>query len=316
MEKHNTLSNERCNEAKRVTWIGFVINTALTVLKIFAGIIGRSEAMLADGIHSMSDFFTDIVVLIGFRFTDKPADEGHNYGHGKYETLATVVIGAALFFAGVNIFQKGVEMIYGVLFKGYILDKPGLIALLAALFSIITKEILYRYTKKVGQRIHSPAVIANGWHHRSDAFSSAGTFIGISCAYFLGDKWIIFDPIAAIVVSIFIFKVAIEIMIPAVKELLDASLEPKEVDYIICEIGKYKEIKEFHDLRTRRLGPTVDIEAHLLFDQRISLKEAHETAELLERTLEEHFYRGSVFTFHLEPFVPSESKKSKNLYIR
>lgn len=301
MKQEESVLMNRSSEAKRVTWIGFLVNTVLTIIKITAGILGRSEAMLADGIHSLSDFFTDIVVLIGFKFTEKPADESHNFGHGKYETLVTMIIGVALLFAGFNIFQKGFEMIRGVLFEQVVLTRPGLIALIAAFISIIMKEVLYRYTKKVGERIKSPAVVANGWHHRSDALSSIGTLFGISCAYFLGNKWIIFDPIAAVIVSFFIFKVAFSIMIPAVKELLEASLDTEEVNHILSEIKKHEEIIGYHNLRTRRLGPNVAIEAHLLFDNGILLYHAHDVSEIIERELKYYFGNGSIITFHLEP---------------
>lgn len=206
MGKQTFTEEMRSKEAKKVTLVGFVINAILTVFKVFAGLQGRSAAMLADGVHSLSDFFTDIVVLIGFKFTEKPEDEDHNYGHGKYETLATLVISLALVFVGFKILASGISNIYGVLIQGKTLEKPGVIALVAAIISIISKELLYHYTKGIGQRIKSSAVIANGWHHRSDAFSSMGTFIGIGGAIFLGNKWIILDPIASVIVSFLSLK--------------------------------------------------------------------------------------------------------------
>ncbi|MBN2796138.1 MAG: cation transporter [Clostridia bacterium] len=293
----------RSKEAIRVTWVGFIINTFLTIFKIFSGIVGCSEAMLADGIHSLSDFFTDIIVLIGFKFTDKPADQEHNFGHGKYETFSTAIIGGTLLFVGINIFQKGITMVYRVIFLHEQITRPGFIAILAAIFSIVSKELLFRYNKKVGEKIKSPSVIANGWHHRSDAFSSLGTLIGISLAYFLGDLWIICDPIAAIIVSIFIFKVAVSIMMPAVKELLEVSLDEDEIKNITLEIEKYSTIIEYHHLRTRRVGANVAIEAHLLFNRSISLYDAHEVSEQLEKKLKVEFGQESIITFHLEPYL-------------
>lgn len=301
MKHVETTEELRSLEAKKATWVGFVINALLTGLKLFAGIQGRSAAMVADAVHSLSDFFTDIVVLVGFRFTDKPADEDHNYGHGKYETLATVVISLALFFVGYKIVSAGLMNMYGVIFKGLALQKPSLIALIAAVVSIVSKELLYRYTAAVGRKINSSAVIANGWHHRSDAFSSMGTMIGIGGAIFLGEKWTILDPIASIVVSIFIFKVAFEILAPAVGELVEASLGQEDLDFIVATISEYPEILNHHHLRTRRIGNQVAVEVHLVFDFRISLYDAHESATAVEQKLKSYFGALSMITTHLEP---------------
>lgn len=303
MYNYEINDGKRSYEAKKVTWIGFIVNTILTIIKIMAGIFGKSNAMLADGIHSLTDFFTDIVVLVGFRLTDKPADEKHNYGHGKYETFATLIIGLTLLFAGYSIMKNGLISTYEVLIKGETISSPGMIAIIAAILSIVFKEALYRYTKNIGERIKSPAVIANGWHHRSDAFSSIGTLIGISFAYFLGDKWTIFDPIAAIVVSVFIIKVSFEIMLPSVNELLEVSLNKDEIEYIFNLLNKRSEIKDFHRLRTRRVGSNVVIESHLLFDETSSLHNAHEVSESIEKQLKHYFGKGSIITFHLEPNI-------------
>ena len=308
MYSHEISDQERSYEARKVTWIGFVANVILTVIKIATGILGHSSAMVADGIHSLSDFFTDIVVIIGLKLTEKPADEDHNFGHGKYETFAAVVVGIALLFAGYNIMQKGVVNIYRILILNETVIKPSLIAIFAALLSIVSKEMLYRYTKRVGEKINSAAVIANGWHHRSDAYSSVGTLIGISCAYILGNKWIIFDPIAAIVVSILIIKVAFEILSPSVKELLEASLCDEEVQQILNLIKETPEIVEYHDLRTRRIGTNVAIEAHILFEKSTSLYYAHEISESLEKKLRSIFGAKSIITFHLEPQIKKYSK--------
>ena len=303
MYNYEINDGKRSYEAKKVTWIGFIVNTILTIIKIMAGIFGKSNAMLADGIHSLTDFFTDIVVLVGFRLTDKPADEKHNFGHGKYETFATLIIGLTLLFAGYSIMKNGLISTYEVLIKSETISSPGMIAIIAAILSIVFKEALYRYTKNIGERIKSPAVIANGWHHRSDAFSSIGTLIGISFAYFLGDKWTIFDPIAAIVVSVFIIKVSFEIMLPSVNELLEVSLNKDEIEYIFNLLNKRSEIKDFHRLRTRRVGSNVVIESHLLFDETSSLHNAHEVSESIEKQLKHYFGKGSIITFHLEPNI-------------
>ncbi len=307
MRNQDIIDDTRSSEAKKVTWVGFFVNTVLTITKIGAGILGHSSAMIADGIHSLSDFFTDIVVLVGFKFTEKPADEGHSYGHEKYETFATVIIGLVLFFAGFGILQKGVINVYGVLVENEIIARPGIIAVLAAIISIITKEMLYRYTKGVGEKIKSPAVIANGWHHRTDAFSSIGTLFGISCAYFLGEKWTILDPITAILVSMFIIIVAIKIMVPAVNELLEASLNEDEIKYITNLFDASIDVLNYHNMRTRRIGNKVAIEAHLQFDKDISLYAAHVISDALEQKLRYYFGRRSIITLHLEPNKASDS---------
>lgn len=297
----NNLSEDvRIKEAKKVTLYGFFVNAVLTVFKIFAGIKGNSAAMFADGIHSLSDFFTDIVVLVGFKLTNKPEDEDHNYGHGKYETLATVVISCALFFVGYRIFSSGVNNIYYALFKGIFPEKPGILALIAALISIISKELLYQYTKSVGKRIKSAAVVANGWHHRSDAFSSVGTLIGIGGAIFLGNKWTLLDPVASFIVSLFIFKVAFEILSPALNELMETSLSKEDVTIIENIIKSNPRIIEHHHLRTRMIGGRAAIEVHLVFDKDISLYEAHEHATNVETEIRNQF-GNTIITTHLEP---------------
>lgn len=298
----NYLTEEvRSKEAKKVTLVGFFVNAILTVFKIIAGINGKSAAMIADGVHSLSDFFTDIVVLIGFRFTKKPEDEDHNYGHGKYETVATIVISVALAIVGCKILTSGLSNIYGVFFQGKSLEKPGMIALVAAITSILSKELLYRYTDFIGKKINSPAVIANGWHHRSDAFSSIGTLIGIGGAIFLGSKWTILDPIASVVVSVFIFKVAFDIFLPAINELLEVSLDETEICYIKQKIEECPYIIQYHHLRTRKIGVKVAVEVHFVFDEKITIFLAHEYATAVEKNIKEHFGNSCIITTHLEP---------------
>jgi cation diffusion facilitator family transporter len=294
---------ERSKIAKKVTLVGFFTNVVLTIVKIIAGLVGNSCAMFADGIHSLSDFFTDIIVLVGFKFTEKPADGDHNYGHGKYETFATFVIGLILMFAGYNILQNGLVNIFNIVIEHQPYQSPELITLIVALLSIVSKEILYRYTKKYGENINSSALIANGWHHRSDALSSVGTLIGISLAYFGGENWAIFDPIAAVVVSIFIFKVAFEIIVPSINELLEVALPKKDVKYILKQIKMHEDILDVHNLRTRRIGTTIAIEAHLVFEGNISLDLAHKNSDIIERELKQYFGYNCIITFHLEPNI-------------
>ena len=217
------MGEERSKIARRVTWVGFFMNLALTIFKLTAGILGKSTAMVADAIHSLSDFVTDVIVIVFIGISGKAKDEDHKYGHGKYETFATLLISLALLLVGGGIMYSGIKNCIKAL-NGELLAEPGMLALYAALISIVLKEGLYRYTKIAGEKIDSQAVIANAWHHRSDAFSSVGTALGISGAIFLGESWRILDPLAGIVVSVFIIKVALELGMPSVHELLEKAL--------------------------------------------------------------------------------------------
>lgn len=222
----------------RVTVVGSVVNFLLLVFKFFAGIVGHSAAMLADAVHSLSDFITDIIVIVFVRISAKPEDEGHDYGHGKYETLATAIIGVFLLFVGFGIFWNGASSIYRFL-QGGSLQEPGMLALVAALVSIVFKEVLYQYTVFKGRKLNSQAVVANAWHHRSDALSSIGTAVGIGGAILLGDHWRVLDPVAAVIVSFFIMKVAVQLLIPCVDELLEKSLPAEVEDEIIRQFSLF-----------------------------------------------------------------------------
>ena len=256
--------------------------------------------MLADAVHSLSDFVTDIIVIIFVRISNKPEDKDHDYGHGKYETLATAIIGILLLCVGFGILWNGASSIYDF-FHGEQLGEPGMLALIAALVSIVLKEILYQYTVIKGRKLNSQAVIANAWHHRSDALSSIGTAVGIGGAILLGDKWRVLDPIAAVVVSIFIMKVAIQLLIPCVDELLEKSL-PDEVEREIEQAAlSFPGVSQPHHLRTRRIGNQYAIELHVRMDGKISLEEAHRTATGIERKLKEMFGEGTHVGIHVEP---------------
>lgn len=300
MQTLDTESTMREREIYRVTIVGSIVNFLLLVFKFFAGIAGHSAAMLADAVHSLSDFIMDIIVILFVRLSAKPEDEGHDYGHGKYETLATAIIGIFLVFVGFGIFWNGASSIYRF-FQGETLQEPGRIALMGAIASIIFKEILYQYTAFKGRKLNSQAVIANAWHHRSDAFSSIGTALGIGGAILLGDQWRILDPAAAVIVSFFIMKVAVGLLIPCVDELLEKSL-PSEVEEKILEtILSFPGVTSPHHLRTRRIGSYCAIEVHVRMDGQISLEEAHKTATKVENKLKELFDKGTLINIHVEP---------------
>ena len=284
----------------KVTIVGSIVNFLLLVFKFFAGIAGHSAAMLADAVHSLSDFITDIVVIVFVRIAGKPEDKGHDYGHGKYETLATAIIGLLLLCVCFGIFWNVASSIYTFL-RGGQLESPGVVALVAALVSIVSKEILYQYTVIQGKKLNSQAVIANAWHHRSDALSSIGTAIGIGGAILLGDHWRVLDPVAAVVVSFFIMKVSVRLLIPCVDELLEKSL-PEDVEKEIEQtVLSFPGVSQPHHLRTRRIGNYYAIELHVRMDGKITLEEAHSTATAIENKLKEMFGKGTHVGIHVEP---------------
>jgi cation diffusion facilitator family transporter len=301
--------NKRSELAQRVTWIGFFANLILSLAKLAAGILGNSAAMVADAVHSFSDFITDIVVIVFVRVAGKESDEDHKYGHGKFETFATLLISIALLFVGLGICYNGLIRIKQS-FSGQIIEAPSLIALIAALVSIISKELLYRYTANAGKSIDNQAVIANAWHHRSDAFSSIGTMLGIGGAMFLGGKWTILDPLAGVVVSLFIVKVAFQLGLPSVKELLEAALPEETEKEIINIIHLTPGVKDSHRLKTRKIGNIYAIDIHIQLDRDISFIESHDIATQVERNIRNRFGIQTHINIHTEPLkmLPQNTK--------
>ena len=294
----NTTPREK--EICKVTIIGSIVNFVLLVFKFLAGIIGHSAAMVADAVHSLSDFVTDIIVIVFVRISGKPQDENHDYGHGKYETLATAIIGIVLFAVGVGILVNSITGIVDA-FNGKVLEAPSMLALIAAAVSIVFKEALYQYTVFKGKHLNSKAVVANAWHHRSDAFSSIGTLVGIAGAIFLGEKFRVLDPIAAFVVSVFIIKVAIDLVKPCIDELLEKSL-PKEIeDRILIIVTAFPEVNQPHHLRTRRIGNNIAIELHIRMNGSMSLREAHDITKSIEAALKQEFGPATHIGIHMEP---------------
>lgn len=283
-----------------VTILGSIGNLLLLLFKFFAGIFGHSAAMVADAVHSSSDFLTDILVLVFVKISAKPRDKDHDYGHGKYETLASTIIGIILFVVGIGILYGGIKAIWGF-FHGEELIQPSLIALIAAIVSIVIKEGLYQYTIRVGRAVGSPVVEANAWHHRTDALSSIGTMIGIGGAIFLGEKWVILDPIAAIIVSIFILKAAYSITLRSVNELMEQSLPDSMEQEILQLLLSYSEVKDPHNLRTRRIGNDVAIEVHIRMNGALTVSASHTVTQQLETRLKELFGDNTFISIHVEP---------------
>jgi cation diffusion facilitator family transporter len=295
------VKDERTKSAIKITWVGFLANVALSVFKLIAGIVGNSTAMVADAIHSISDFITDIIVIVFVGVSGKERDSDHKYGHGKFETFASFLVSIALIVVGIFIFWNGLMKIIDIA-KGNIIEPPTLIALIAAIVSIITKEAIYQYTVKTGKKINNNAVIANAWHHRSDALSSLGTGIGIGGAMFLGPQARILDPIAGIIVSFFIIQVAFKILLPSVNELLERSL-PKDIEKeIIDTINSIPQIRAFHNLKTRKVGNTYVIDVHIKLDKEISFTLSHDIATQLENKLRENYGSQTIISVHTEPY--------------
>ena len=276
------------------------VNMVLFLFKLVAGFVGRSGAMIADAVHSASDFVTDVVVLAFVRISAKPRDDDHKWGHGKYETLASLLVGVALFAVGVDILMDSADKIKAVA-NGEVLPRPGAIALIAAAVSVVVKEALYQWTLRKGKKLDSPSVVANAWHHRSDALSSVGALVGIGLAYFLGEEWRIADPIAAIVVAALIIKVAIDLCRTALAELLEKSL-PREVEEeILSIISATPNVHKPHNLRTRRIGSNIAIEVHIRVDGAMTVYDSHEISKDIERALRARFGEQTAVAIHIEP---------------
>ena len=294
------LDMERNKEIYKVTMVGGVVNVILLLFKFVAGILGHSAAMVADAVHSLSDFVTDVIVIVFVHISGKPKDKSHDYGHGKYETLAMTIIGLALLAVAIGIVYSGLMKIIDWM-SGHELQAPGMLALWAALLSVVLKEGVYRYSMREARKLQSQAVEANAWHHRSDALSSIGTAIGIGGAIFLGQRWTVLDPIASVVVGLFIIKVAIFLLRDGIGDLMEQSL-PDEVETEILQLAASVDgVCEPHDLRTRRIGNHYAIELHILMDGNITLCEAHDKASEVEDLLRQHYGNDTHIAVHVEP---------------
>ena len=291
---------KREDEIARVTLTGSVVNLLLVGLKAVAGVAGHSAAMISDAVHSLSDFVTDIVVLVFVRVSARPQDDDHDYGHGKYETIATLFIGLALAAAAIGIVVSGAQKLAAWL-QGEDLQAPGMLALWAALASIVVKEILYQYTRIKGKKLDSPALEANAWHHRSDALSSIGAAIGIGGAILLGKRWTVLDPLASIVVGAMLVKVAWDLLGPSFSELTDSSLPANTENEMLEIIRSVDGVEDPHNLRTRRIGNRVAAEVHIRMDGTRTLADAHEKASEVEHRFRERFGPESHIIIHMEP---------------
>ena len=300
MKEELSSSDRRIDDICRITWLGAFVNLLLVAVKFAAGIAGLSAAMVADAIHSLSDLATDAIVIIFVKLSNKPADSDHDYGHGKYETFATLIIGTLLAIVGIGMMWGGGEKILDIL-SGTMIPTPGWTAFAAGIASIVAKETIFQYTMHAARRTHSNTLAANAWHHRSDALSSVGTCAGIGGAIILGNDWVILDPLAAVVVSVIVTVSALKIMRTAVNELLEKSL-PENIESDILDIvAEDPLLQHVLHLRTRAIGSIYTIDMHVRMPGDMTLSEAHRHTILLEQRLRQAYGKGTIINIHIEP---------------
>ena len=290
----------REKEIYKVTLAGSAVNVLLTAFKFVAGVLGHSAAMTADAIHSLSDMVTDALLLVFVHVSSKPADRSHEYGHGKFETLATALIGMALVAVAGGIFFNAADDIIGAC-HGKPLPVPGMLALWAAILSILLKEAVYRYTVHRARKLDSPALEANALHHRSDALSSIGTLVGIGGAILLGRRWAILDPLASAVVACFIIGMAWKLLKQSFDELTEASLPADVEKEILNIVSSFPDVSDPHNLRTRRIGNRYAIEIHIRMNGDVTLLQAHSRTHDIEQAVRKRFGPDTHITVHVEP---------------
>lgn len=285
---------------RHVTLVGFWVNALLVILKLFFGYWGHSDALVADGYHSISDFITDLIVIIFAGKAYKKADKDHPYGHGKFETMASLIIGVILMLVALFIWYEGIVRIILAL-NGTILAKPDIWTIIVAFISIGAKEWCFRYTKREGKRIGSSSLMANAEHHRSDAVSSIATLIGVGVAFAFGAEWRIMDPIASLVIAGMIALSAYKIAKPSINELLEMSLAQNEIDEIRIIASRIDGVKNIHNLRARKNGHSTIIEMNVHVAPEITVKLGHKIANNIEEALHHEFGTDAIIYIHIEP---------------
>ena len=300
---------QRTKEINRVTWWGIFVNMLLAVTKLIGGTIGQSQSLIADGLHSLSDLASDAMVLVAAKHAGEEADDDHPYGHGRFETLATVGLGLFLIAVGLGIAFDAAHRVFDEEIKAV----PHYFTLAIALFSILSNEALYHFTHRVGLRINSKMLIANAWHHRSDAISSIVVLVGIAGAQ-MGIA--ILDPIAAIIVALMIVKIGYDLSYHSVRELVDTALEPEMVEQIKAKILENEDVLEMHMLRTRRMGHTSLVDVHILVQPKLSVSEGHHISEDVEKSLINSFDDINDVTVHIDPENDEQEARCRNLPLR
>jgi len=287
-------------QIKSITYLGMVVNIILAVIKIVIGFFAASLALVADGVHSLSDLATDVAVLLGLRLGSKAPDQSHPYGHGRAETFSAALIALILILVG------GVMVYYATMaIARDEITTPKIGVLIAAIVSIAAKEWLYKATKKIAIQSHSTALYANAWHHRSDALSSVAVAIGFILLEFgFGHG----DQVAAIAVGLMIIWVGIRVIGDCLRELTESAVDSDTVEHIKNIINDNSSIRQWHKLRTRKVGREVFLDFHILVDPDLSIADAHQISEDLEETLDEQINRPVNITVHIEPDIPALRK--------
>jgi len=282
-------------DGSKVTLVGVLVNAFLILLKLAAGIFGRSQALIADAVHSISDLFTDAVVLVGIKISNRPPDKTHHFGHARIETLASTIVGIALVATALYIGLQASLTIYR--HSEY---HPTTLALFGAAVSIVLKEALYHYTIRTGRRIKSQLIVANAWHHRSDALSSVAVLIGVGGAL-INPSWHILDAFAALLVSFFIVKVGLDILRDTLREFTDTAPQPEIIGKIKHCALSVNGVVETHDLRVRTSGGQYQMEIHIVVDGQLTVSEGHKTAQQVERCLVEDVGNFDRIIIHVDP---------------
>ena len=295
MKSSRTIIDKDLAAGLRVTWVGLAVNVMLIGVKFWGGIVGRSQALVADAVHSISDLFGDVVVLLGLRWGRKEADEDHPYGHGRIETIAALIVGFILLLIGLGIAYESVSSIYS-----HRVSRPTLLAIFVAAFSIIVKEGMYWYTVLVGRRINSTAVIANAWHHRSDALSSVAVLLGVGAAH-VNPNWHLADSFAALIVSFFILKVSASITWSAFKELADTVSSQEVIGEIRKRAMSVEGVLDAHDIIARPSGPHLLVEMHIVVNRDMTVEQGHTIVEMVERLLIGDMKSVNKVIIHVDP---------------
>ncbi|MDP8226449.1 MAG: cation diffusion facilitator family transporter [Candidatus Celaenobacter polaris] len=294
---NNCTTEVENHDIKKVTWVGLFVNFILAAIKFIVGILGHSQAVVADAVHSISDMVTDIAVLVGVKYWSAPPDKDHPYGHWRIETIITGFIGLGLAAVAVGIGYNAIATL-----KDHCIETPKWIAIIGALVSIIVKELLYHWTVKVGRKVKSSALIANAWHHRSDALSSIPVLLAVGISV-IKPEWAFVDRIGAIVVSLIILKVSWDIVFPALKKLSDSGVSDKETEQIRSLAMQVDGVKDAHAIRTRDAGHGIFVDMHVLVDGNISVSEGHDISEKVRDEIINKGHDVLDVVVHIEPYI-------------
>jgi cation diffusion facilitator family transporter len=293
-------ASDKYNIIKRVTMISIISNVLLTASKFVIGILGHSSAMVADAAHSLSDCLTNVAIMISLKISNKPKDDSHHYGHGKVETLAAAFTGLVLIITAILIFYEGVNKVLSY-YHGEILETPSNLTFIMAIFSVVLKEWMYKYTYAKNKDIQSNALSVVALDHRSDAFFSIGTVLGVGGAIFLGSKWVVLDPLTAVIFSLLIVKMGGSITYKSLNELMEASLDSKTHKCIEDTIASTEGVLGYHELKTRKIGNDVALDVHIEVDNKLTIVQAHDIATTVEFRLQEMCGYNGQFSIHAEP---------------